>query len=1543
MKNVIRKVNFASILLLTIFALTMLAFSVGMITNNQPIVNVHADGEHTHDNITFAQWTETDSLPTSGDYYLTNDVTISSTLNVSGTLNLCLNGRGIKLNGSGSVIRVNGGATLNLFDCGTTVRYYYIGASSTYNSSCLGAIVESESDSKYVNAERRGSFVGGYITGGYGSSYSGSTVFGGGVLVDGGSFTMNGGCIFGNRLSVRDGGNGGGGVAVRKTSSSFVMNGGYIIGNHAGRFGGGIRIDGGTFVMNGGEIRHNTANTPNSGGAGCGGGLHLGGLDGGPTVTIAGGIIEGNYAGLKDGRGGGINVAGGTLTVTGGTITGNNATLSGGGINGSFTLKGDATISGNTVGGTFIADSYTLIGGTVNNVYLPTDNKITLASKINAETNIGVTLQSTTGTFTSGWSTHMEGKNLSGYFTSDNDNYAVAKGADGEAKLFEAAVSVTVGETESFYGDIESAIEAWKDGGTLTLFKDVNVGYNSFTVPNSVEAIISAILIRAEKTFTLDLNGHGIKMTGTGRVFAITGGATFNITDSSPTTEHYITLTNWRGTSVSDSGTESAVDGSGNGVVKVYGGYITGGNAVGGNANGWGGCLVVSLNRERATVNMSGGTIIGNTCQMSGAAMRAGAYQYGDTVFNMTGGAIIYNKAGQGGAVTWEPNAIVKISGGVIDNNFVGSNEVNVYLLDLDKDNQKITVDTAFTDVASIGVTMQNGTGTFTSGWSTYMKGKDPADYFVSDNADYLVRLKDDEAAVGAHEHDGITFKKWTTANALPTSAGSYYLAVDVTISSTWNVPAGTTNLCLCGHGIKKTGYDGAIKIGEGATLKLYDCDRKTEHRYSVSNPSSNGAGVATVNDALTSDYQTFTGGYITGGYITGGYRYGAGINLEGNGATLYMYGGTIIGNRLTASSTGGGGVCVQDWDKSGGFYMYGGSIVGNTSNYGGGVYVRCGKMEQFGGSIEKNVAKDNIGGGVLVFGGDSTLIVRGGVIGNNTAVHGGAIEASGGGTVTIAGGSFTDNSATGLGGALTNQRTDGDGSTANFNISGAPVFSGNTAGGSASDIYLCNTAVLNLTAEMTNTTAIGIKKASGTGTFTSGWSDNMEDADPFDYFTSDNGSYEIRLSDGEAYVGVHVHAWTYTVDGNVITATCAGVAKGTCDIADQTLTITASGKIYDGTAVVATLSFRDGWTVANGLEIPSIYYSDGVNAATTTAPVSVGTYTASITVGEKTATVEFEITRKTETKIDDKTGDEQNAVSVEGLDLELANIENKNPDANSISLVMTVEAKTEETAVNADSIIETAKNKSLEFFEVKIEKTIDNIPTVLDTTSNVLEIAVPYEKINKRGLIVYSYHGDSVRTFVESDTKEDGTFRVDKENRIVYIYANKFSTYAIGYTPYYRVQTSFSLGSYTGKANVTLESDADANITFTLENTDTGDIVFPDVPKGQYTLTIVWEDGITNTLKMKLTVGPQTVLSAITEKDAESEASEEQSEEQESKTYSAYSDPTNVSEILTEDAEIESVALVESSVIGKVQETNHEIGLIPRKREYIIRREYIF
>jgi hypothetical protein len=192
---------------------------------------------HTHDEITFAAWNLTDSLPSSeGSYYLTQDVTISKTWEPADKTVLDLNGHNITYKNEeiqGSVIKVNENVTFSLYDCNEPEN------SHKFRVTDSGLWVEDNTDGTET-------MYGGVISGGTGSLYAqgGSYRYGGGVFVDG-TFCMYGGIIAGNTAGL------GGGVYVDQ-ASTFCMYGGAIVGNTAT---GGIVDGGGAYVNLGATFR----------------------------------------------------------------------------------------------------------------------------------------------------------------------------------------------------------------------------------------------------------------------------------------------------------------------------------------------------------------------------------------------------------------------------------------------------------------------------------------------------------------------------------------------------------------------------------------------------------------------------------------------------------------------------------------------------------------------------------------------------------------------------------------------------------------------------------------------------------------------------------------------------------------------------------------------------------------------------------------------------------------------------------------------------------------------------------------------------------------------------------------------------------------------------------------------------------------------------------------------------------------------------------------------------------------------------------------
>ena len=229
-----------------------------------------------------------------------------------------------------------------------------------------------------------------------------------------------------------------------------------------------------------------------------------------------------------------------------------------------------------------------------------------------------------------------------------------------------------------------------------------------------------------------------------------------------------------------------------------------------------------------------------------------------------------------------------------------------------------------------------------------------------------------------------------------------YYLDGDVVLEDTLSV-SGNVVLCLGGHKLSVLqGTDtGIICVKEGAALTLCDCNGETEHTYYIDNSGLPVFFEGEIPDDAPAEamVESVSGGIIAGGYGSAG----GGIVIEG--ATVCMYGGTIVGN---FSEQYGGGIYMNGANSR--LEMFGGSICRNSAkSRGGGVYVcENGQFVMNGGTLSSNVAETEGGGVFIDIGGDFTL--SGGLITGNSAVDGGGIysygrQYFGGGEVFIDGG----------------------------------------------------------------------------------------------------------------------------------------------------------------------------------------------------------------------------------------------------------------------------------------------------------------------------------------------------------------------------------------------------------------------------------------------------------------------------------------------------------------------------------------------------------
>ena len=357
------------------------------------------------------------------------------------------------------------------------------------------------------------------------------------------------------------------------------------------------------------------------------------------------------------------------------------------------------------------------------------------------------------------------------------------------------------------------------------------------------------------------------------------------------------------------------------------------------------------------------------------------------------------------------------------------------------------------------------------------------------------------DTAIVASADSGVS--DWSANDSLPTTAGSYKLTTDITLSSKWEVTEDIT-LDLNGHGIIRTGGNGnAIRVKNNATLTINDSGN-TIHYFNVVD------GIAkNINDE--SGEQRFTGGYITGGTGEGfnGYFWGDGGGVYVLHGNCIMNGGTLLGN----STVFGGGAEVYD----GTFTLNGGKIAYNGGN--GAVVVRS-------GSSQYNIDSAST----------ANFVMNGGEISNNKYYGLSRYYCYGESSVTLNAGKICNN---GGGGADVYNAVIKDieitGNTqlglsgSKITLSGSPVITGN--GGDTPKNLVVNIDNPVKIEKLGDTTNIGVTM-NNPGVFTSGYStDNT--ADPSNFFTADDttSTFVGKDADGEAKLGIYI--WTASFNAN--------------------------------------------------------------------------------------------------------------------------------------------------------------------------------------------------------------------------------------------------------------------------------------------------------------------------------------------------------------------------------------------------------------------------
>lgn len=386
---------------------------------------------------------------------LAENIDIDSTLTVNRTVTLDLNGNVLKMNGSGSVIKVESGGNLTIADSNTTTQHNF-----TPNGDGLWVLDET-GGSKFV--------YGGIITGGTGMPPGVNYSEGGGVYVSAGAaLTMNGGSIVGCKAGS------GGGVCIdydytAQKASEFIMNRGSIIGCTASSGGGVLIRSGCRFTMNSdSEIRCCTAE--NGGGVTISASPSLSG-----TFTLAGGKIHKCKAYVANNflsRGGGISNEGEFIMESGcienctSPSQRDNDKSNGVYNNGKLFILRGGTIDGNITNNTTLNADGGIVNGELTNNDQITGEDLNRSTTFNDKVTNNGTIRK--GTFTNEVINESSGTINGGTFTGTVENKdGTISGGDFSKATLNGMLVITF---DPGNGDqsITQEVNWSKDGATLT-------------------------------------------------------------------------------------------------------------------------------------------------------------------------------------------------------------------------------------------------------------------------------------------------------------------------------------------------------------------------------------------------------------------------------------------------------------------------------------------------------------------------------------------------------------------------------------------------------------------------------------------------------------------------------------------------------------------------------------------------------------------------------------------------------------------------------------------------------------------------------------------------------------------------------------------------------------------------------------------------------------------------------------------------------------------------------------------------------------------
>lgn len=736
--------------------------------------------------VTYEAWTDANNLPTEGNWYLDTDVEVTAEvkLEVATELNLCLNGhtvtgvRGSNVRAYSTVSNVS--STINISDCKASGQFANFDNTSTGSG---GGVI-------FI---RPGSTLRVFDV----TFHNNSSMLIGGAITNTGLTELYN-CVF-TENKVPTGKNGGGAIY----NNSMAVSGTTYVGDlkaYDCAFTGNTAYNGAVvYSVSNADLEFEDCVFLNNVAENEGGALRISTS----TTTLKNVTFTGNQAET----GAALTVYGGVFTLEDGIITGNHASSGYGAMHLSrnnsgadqitVTLKGEVIVNDNTKGPDKVA----------NNLFLREYEYYVDATGLTADSMIGVSVIS--GRITNGYTNITTGQNgvdNSKYFTSDDAEWIIKMGQEVYlAPAFEHIHCVCGKADCADTTHQKVSYLAWNDATAL---------------PASGNYCLQTdVTVSKEESVTKDLNLclHGHTITGFtadgARAFSTVANTavTISISDCTAKTENGVytagKFTGFNNTH-NDSGGAAIYIRAGS-TLNFFDGIVE--NCTAGSGGG-------ALYAHTSTINMYGGLLTNNTAKL-GDTMKngAGVFLYMGTL-NMYGGEISNNKAANGAGIhLFDSTSRLNISGGTITGNTAtaegaGINAAhNAVVVNISGNpvimgntttsgkasnlrlggTGKISV-TDLADDAQIGVTASARRAIST-------ETADYTEQFFSDDAKMVVLYQDNAlymasssthkhclcvatSAVGC-DHAAIEqFDEWDNPESLPTS-GSYYLSVDVKIT----------------------------------------------------------------------------------------------------------------------------------------------------------------------------------------------------------------------------------------------------------------------------------------------------------------------------------------------------------------------------------------------------------------------------------------------------------------------------------------------------------------------------------------------------------------------------------------------------------------------------------------------------------------------------------------------------------------------------------------------------------------------------------------